>query len=295
MAGLPWDKFYWEKWASEPTLKLVGFAAKGLWMDLLCLMAKEGGQLKINGKRPSVEAIARVVGHTAAEILPLLKELEEAGVFGRTQGNVIICRRMFRGQKSEDSARDRREKTRDIDRSPGLFSDLAPALEEEVDGEGIPPHPQGGSEVDQAVALWNALAEVHDLPRAIELNEDRRKKIRARIREAGLEGWRAALEAVRVSAHCLGKNDRKWKANIDFVAQPSSFTKLREGYYGRDAKHVRLVAAAEHDPWPDRARRWRLNRYWDEIDWGPKPGRPGCQCPADLLDPPEEPPGEAKA
>jgi hypothetical protein len=283
MAGLPWTKFYWEKWDGEAGLRLCSLAAQGLWMRLLCLMAKENGHLKINGKRPSLGDIARVIGHPSEEILPLMRELEQSGVFDRTQGGVIYCRRMARGESVRgEKTRDRREKTRVIDLKDNLFNDMTDHIEEEEEEEReeSPPAPKGAEEVREAIRLWNEVAEANQLPKAIDLTDDRVKKIKARLKEAGMAGWRQALEAVAASRHCLGINDRGWKANLDFVASPSGFAKLREGFYGRNAPKLRLVETAS--PWVSRMWRWEALKDWDTVAWGPPPDAPDTRVPEEF-------------
>jgi hypothetical protein len=93
----------------------------------------------------------------------------------------------------------------------------------------------GAGEVTTAVEAWNDLASRLGLPAAKSLEAARRKAIRARLARAGLSGWMQALDAVAHSRHCRGENDRNWRADIDFVAQPKSFARLIEGFYGRDA------------------------------------------------------------
>lgn len=89
-----------------------------------------------------------------------------------------------------------------------------------------------GGVSDQAFAEWNALASELGLPQAQFLTAERRQKLRARLAECGgLDGWRAALNKIRGSPHCRGENDRGWRANLDFVLQRKSFTKLMEGNY----------------------------------------------------------------
>lgn len=173
-------------------------------------------------------------------------------------------------------------------RGPGVVGSAPPGvvdsgLKRTLTKKKNPPAPKGADEVEEAIRLWNEVAEVNNLPRAIDLTDDRVKKIQARLKAAGIAGWREALAAVSASRHCLGGNDRKWKANLDFVASPSGFAKLREGCYGQDAPRLRLVRAADHDPWPARMQSWTLNRYWNTNDWGPKPGREGCVVPPEHM------------
>lgn len=90
--------------------------------------------------------------------------------------------------------------------------------------------------VKQAFDEWNALAERRRLPIAKDLSDTRRKQIKARLTGAGIEGWREALAAVESAPMCLGDNDRGWRADLDFVCQPKSFGRLREGFYAPKAK-----------------------------------------------------------
>ena len=132
-----------------------------------------------------------------------------------------------------------------------------------------------------AFAEWNALAERLGLPQATKLTPQRQKHLKARLKSDGLDGWRAALAGVERSNHCRGVNDRGWRADIDFVLQPTSFQRLVEGFYGADAP--KAVAA-----WDDA--RWSavvaLNRDegWWSADLGPRPGEPGCRVPPHLIE-----------
>lgn len=90
--------------------------------------------------------------------------------------------------------------------------------------------------ISEAFDRWNELASRKRLPVAVALTDLRRKQIKARLAEAGLAGWSEALAAVEASPHCLGENDRGWRADIDFVCQPKSFNKLREGSYAAKGK-----------------------------------------------------------
>lgn len=37
------------------------------------------------------------------------------------------------------------------------------------------------------------------------------------------------------------------------------------------------------DEWRSRCRSWAKSQFWNTDDWGPKPGRDGCRCPAEIL------------
>lgn len=85
-----------------------------------------------------------------------------------------------------------------------------------------------------AFDLYNEAAARSGLPQAQAMNDQRKSAIRRRLKDAGgIEGWKIALEKVEASPHCTGQNDRGWKADLDFILQPKSFTRLMEGSYDR--------------------------------------------------------------
>lgn len=93
----PWSKFYWADWRANKELRLCGLAARGLWMEMLCLMheATPYGHLLINGLIPTLQQLAVQVGAPAPAVRKAMLELETAGVATITEG-VWISRRMMR-------------------------------------------------------------------------------------------------------------------------------------------------------------------------------------------------------
>lgn len=87
------------------------------------------------------------------------------------------------------------------------------------------------SDLAKAFSIYNETAERAGIPKAQRLNPAREARLAARLREAGgLDGWKAAMDKLEASDFCTGRKNG-WKANIDFVLQESSFTKLMEGNY----------------------------------------------------------------
>lgn len=85
--------------------------------------------------------------------------------------------------------------------------------------------------VQQAFDDWNAMAARSNSPRAISLTEERRRKLSSKLKEVGIDGWRAALAKVEASPLCQGHNERGWKADLDFLFQSKSWSRLVEGSY----------------------------------------------------------------
>jgi DNA-binding Lrp family transcriptional regulator len=88
--------------------------------------------------------------------------------------------------------------------------------------------------VNDVVEAWNDLAVDRGLPKVSKVTEARRRQVQARIKEYPDAGdWSKALSAIDKSKFLCGDNDRGWRANFDFLLQPSTFIKLLEGTYDR--------------------------------------------------------------
>jgi uncharacterized protein YdaU (DUF1376 family) len=88
-----------------------------------------------------------------------------------------------------------------------------------------------GLTVDEVVEAWNLTAERHGLPVVRKMTDERRKRVKARIREHSLEDFQQALRHLGESPFLLGQGRGGWKADFDFFTQKSSFLKLLEGSY----------------------------------------------------------------
>jgi hypothetical protein len=80
--------------------------------------------------------------------------------------------------------------------------------------------------------IWNELAH-GSLPRCKEIGSgERLKSMKARWSEHPDESyWRMTVNNMNAQAFCLGENDRRWMANMDFLLRPESSIKINEGAY----------------------------------------------------------------
>ena len=92
----PWLKFYASDWRSDQAVHSCSLAARGLWIDMLCLMFEADGSLRINNKPIGSKQLAQLVGVTQKECDALLNELSEFGVFSVDGDGAIYSRRMRR-------------------------------------------------------------------------------------------------------------------------------------------------------------------------------------------------------
>ena len=97
----------------DPALRSCSIAARGLWMDMLCLMFESDrrGFLQAPSGTPySPEQLARMTGCSADEVSRLLAELETSGVFSRTAHGTIFSRRLKRDEEQRADHRARQSK-----------------------------------------------------------------------------------------------------------------------------------------------------------------------------------------
>ena len=107
MSSQPWIKFYPRDWRGDQALRLVSLQARGLWMEMLCVMheATPYGHLTVNGQPVGDADLARLVGATVAEVQALLVELRAAGVCRQTRGGVIYSKRLIADDKRSKEGR----------------------------------------------------------------------------------------------------------------------------------------------------------------------------------------------
>jgi hypothetical protein len=101
---LLWIKYYPSDWQAEPTLRTCSLASKGLWIEMLGLMAhsvRHGYLCKMNSLDPMPpEDLAKFIAQPVDEIMRLLQELEGNGVFSRTCDGLIYSRRLLKDAKA---------------------------------------------------------------------------------------------------------------------------------------------------------------------------------------------------
>lgn len=119
---IPSFQFYPGDWLKEPCLRSVSLAAKGLWIDMLCLMHESDrrGFLEVNGKPVTTEQLSRMAGCSVSDASRHLRELDDSGVFSRTEAQTIYSRRMVRDEAERGIWRNqkRNQRTRPPDVHP---------------------------------------------------------------------------------------------------------------------------------------------------------------------------------
>lgn len=147
----PAFQFYPGDWLRDPTVRAVTPAARGFWIDLLCMMwfsPQKGYLLLANNKPPTLQQVQRMTG--TMEAPALLKELLSHKVAGRTPKGIIHSRRMVRD-----------EMTRRARAAGGSLGGNPALMGQKVTPVGTPPGgvgggvgvDQGGGGIDEEVNL----------------------------------------------------------------------------------------------------------------------------------------------
>jgi len=97
----PAFQFYPADWRKDPALSTCSIAARGLWIELMCVMHESElyGVLSINGAPMSLQQIARTVGESTATTAKLISELQSSGVFSVNESGCIYSRRMLKDER----------------------------------------------------------------------------------------------------------------------------------------------------------------------------------------------------
>ena len=97
---LPYMKFYVRDWLSDTELRMASLAARGFWMECLCLMhgAKRRGYLETpNGNPIKAEELERLTGTFKGDLKGVQDELLRHGIPSvEDQTGIWYCRRMVK-------------------------------------------------------------------------------------------------------------------------------------------------------------------------------------------------------
>jgi hypothetical protein len=86
-------------------------------------------------------------------------------------------------------------------------------------------------DIQTAFDEWCQLSKQFSLPVPRAITKTRKTALASRLREEGLDGWRAMMEKVAASKFLTGQNQNGWRVDLDFVLKPQNLTKIMEGKY----------------------------------------------------------------
>lgn len=223
----------------------MGLEVKGAYAIVLDLIYMRDGRLPDDAR-----FIAGQLGCSVRKWTAIREELIARGKLQVHEG--IISN--FRADYLTEESRSYQDKQAEIAGRPRKNNGLQQPKASQSESEPKIEAPKGASRrsadplpVQEAFDRWNEVAQRRRLPVAKSLTSTRRKQIRSRLAEAGMAGWLDALAAVESSTFCGGDNDRAWRADLDFLCQPKSFARLREGSFANKPGGATGPPVA-HDP-----------------------------------------------
>lgn len=145
-----------------------------------------------------------------------------------------------RQQRYRDNLAEKRNEasqsvTRDdtVTQAPRLDKETSPRPPKEINPTPRVIDPRETDPVQPIVDRWNDMAGRTGLSRIAKLTTERRRRVQARLAEHSTEDFTEAIAAVERSSFCRGDNTKGWRADFDFILQPTSFNRLIEGSYDR--------------------------------------------------------------
>lgn len=217
---------------------------------------------------PSVTAIAEKTCITERSVRRIMRRLCECGWLeiepgaGRNNCNIYRVKTLTQCQPDTKSALTQCPKNPDtVSVNPDTVS-AKPSRTIKKPSKGKPEKPD---EAVQAFEAWNEIANRHGLPTASKLTDQRKAALQRRVKDAGgIEAFTGLIRVIPQSPFLMGNNPRGWKASLDFIAQPSSFEKLRDGIY-----HGGKPLEPKPEPTPDEIeqRRAQAERLKQWEDW----------------------------
>jgi hypothetical protein len=102
MAKNPSTRWYFNDWMTDLGVRQCSAAARGLWMEMLCLAAAADpvGHVLVGGQPATACSLAKHTGWDKRNVGRWLAELERNGVFSRSENGTIYNRRMVRERVS---------------------------------------------------------------------------------------------------------------------------------------------------------------------------------------------------
>lgn len=301
MTGNPWTKWFWSDWEGDKKLQMCSLAAQGLWMRMLCICAEADpvGYLMVNGRGVTMAGLAKLVGHPEEEVSALVDELEINGVFYRDRNRNIYNRRMVKTEKArkDNQVNGAEGGKASLRNKRGIFAPLGKDDERQSErtaerpAEQLPEHdsePHGRKP--------EARSQKEKLKEAPQLSGNELIVLGNRCLEAfgispsefmGHFGSIRDVLAIGCTPDEVVEICRRIAARPNFTPRGNPIALLSKA--ARD-EYARLLTERREDGpklpqadvWAIRLAGYRDSKVWSSM-WGPKPGEPGCECPAAIL------------
>lgn len=238
-----WFRFYSEV-LDDPKVQMLPAAEFKAWVNILCLASKYDGVL------PDVSAVSFALRIDETGVLTLLERLLNAGLIDKRNGGPngyhyaphSWAKRQYKSDSSTDRVKRYRERLKRSDETaPEAETEADISSEAKASSDSAHEGGESGrsseivgrdfaSLIAEAIEVWKSAAKQCGWSIPQKLTPDRRKKLSARLKEHGIDGWRAAVKRASRSA-MLGRDPPRWW-DFDFLIRShDQIIKVLEGKY----------------------------------------------------------------
>lgn len=210
----------------------------GVYTMMLCRIYEENGPVEFHVMR-----LSTYCGMRESTFVKTVEKLIELGKLQRVEGKITNHRaeaeissrakKLKNNSKAGKASAEKRQQKQsltstdvqqpfnhtdtDTDNTSSLRSDISERAKKQ-------------DHVSEALEAYSDLASRCGLPAVRVLNDARKRKLASLLKAHGLPVWLEALAKVEASDFCLGRKG-DFRADLDFLLQQQSFTRLLEGRY----------------------------------------------------------------
>ena len=251
----PYLPLYVQDFMTDEKLMECSAEATGIYIRLMCLMHKseEYGKILLKQKYKQTDKQILNFATQLAKFFPYDFASIERGLTDLIDENVIEISGDYLLQKRMIKDNEVSEKRASAGRNGGNSTQLKISKKiKKKDGDFAKAKSEANTdiEIENENDIENDIKDENNLEKNVEkkffdqfnskctglskvqiLNQPRKTKIAARIRDVGIEKAFGIIETVAKSNFLNGENDRNWKATFDWILEPKNFTKILEGNY----------------------------------------------------------------
>ena len=233
----PYLPLYVQDFLTDEKLMECSASATGIYIRLLCIMHKseEYGVILLKQKDKQTDnqiknfalKLAKYLPYSTEEIIAGLSELLSEGVL-QNGGDKLSQKRMIKDNEISIIRSEAGKKGVFAKANPKAKGEAKPSANTETETE--------TETITDTIINYNGVVENFHLycdrmSKVSKLSEQRKKHIAARFKEFDYDVLIEVIKKAGKSDFLCGKNDKAWKADFDWIFNPTNFLKIMEGKY----------------------------------------------------------------